>query len=56
MVKENEGNDLEKCVTCDFETNVKINTRVDMRECYVEGAGQLCEDCYKGVYHIVDKK
>ncbi len=45
-----EGNELEKCVSCGNETNVKVKTRVDMREYYVEGAGQLCVGCYTKIY------
>ncbi|MCK4647654.1 hypothetical protein KAT24_01855 [Candidatus Pacearchaeota archaeon] len=45
-----EGNELEKCVLCDNETNVKVKTRIDMREYYVEGAGQLCPGCYIKIY------
>ena len=32
---------------CGKETNININTNVDMRgPSYIEGAGQLCGECY----------
>jgi hypothetical protein len=40
----------ERCVICDKETNYDIETHIDQRHCYVEGAGQLCSECYKRVY------
>ena len=36
----------EKCVICGVETNVDVNTHIDFRLHYVEGAGQLCKKCY----------
>ena len=44
------GNELEKCVSCGNETNVRVDTHVDARLYYVEGAGQLCPDCYGRIY------
>lgn len=35
----------EKCVLCGKETNVPINLHIDERKNYVEGVGQLCDDC-----------
>ena len=37
---------FEKCVICDEETNVPINEHIDFRKNYIEGGGQLCEQCY----------
>lgn len=42
----------EKCVCCKKMTKVLKKTNVELRSFYVEGAGQLCYDCYKGLYHI----
>ena len=36
---------FEQCVICGIETNVNINTHIDKRNNYIEGAGQLCFDC-----------
>ena len=40
----------EKCVVCNQETPYTKDTHVDYRQYYVEGAGQLCEDCYFRIY------
>jgi hypothetical protein len=36
----------ETCILCGKETTVDINTHVDYRTGYIEGAGQLCAECY----------
>ena len=36
----------EICILCGEATNVDINTPIDFRFGYVEGAGQCCETCY----------
>lgn len=36
----------DKCILCGAETPYEENTHVDMRTCYIEGAGQLCRTCY----------
>ena len=41
---------MEKCVTCGVETDVRIDTPVDVRYHYVEGAGQLCKSCWEKIY------
>jgi hypothetical protein len=48
--------DLEKCVSCGRETGYSINDHVDSRKSYVEGAGQLCSQCFIEVYKKVHKK
>ena len=40
----------EKCVSCGVETPYTINTHIDLRKHYVEGAGQLCTGCYEKIY------
>jgi len=37
----------EKCVLCGKKTDVKVNEKIDRREHYVTGVGQLCKECYK---------
>ena len=34
------------CIMCGVETAYDIETHVDMRLGYIEGAGQLCAECY----------
>jgi len=38
----------ETCVMCGEETTTLKTTHVDFRYGYVEGAGQLCRECYMG--------
>jgi len=45
-VKSTSG-EYEKCVLCSKKTDVKVREKVDHREHYVTGVGQLCEKCYK---------
>jgi hypothetical protein len=46
------ANEFEHCVLCGVETSVKIGTHIDMRHGYIEGAGQLCPNCYnRGTEH-----
>ena len=42
--------DVDKCISCGVKTPYTINTHIDMREYYVEGAGQLCVECYEKIY------
>jgi hypothetical protein len=42
---------IEKCVICKTETEELIHTHIDYRSYYVEGAGQLCKDCYEKIYN-----
>lgn len=50
--KEKEKIITEKCVmpSCGKDTGVDRNTHIDLRYYYVEGAGQLCKDCYEKIY------
>lgn len=38
----------ETCIMCGEETTTLKTTHVDFRYGYVEGAGQLCRECYLG--------
>lgn len=42
--------ETEKCVNCGVDTNVLVSENVDLRKNYVEGAGQLCEECWNKIY------
>ncbi|OHA06632.1 MAG: hypothetical protein A2934_01020 [Candidatus Sungbacteria bacterium RIFCSPLOWO2_01_FULL_47_10] len=37
------------CVLCMKETRYAKNVRIEIRKCYIEGAGQLCNECYKRI-------
>ena len=39
--------EYDHCVLCGVETPYKRSTHIDMRTGYVEGAGQLCKNCYE---------
>ena len=36
---------FERCVSCGELTNIPVNTLIQKREFYIEGAGQLCTKC-----------
>jgi len=40
----------EVCASCNTVTEVLVNQQVSTRHHYVEGAGQLCENCYTKIY------
>ena len=46
----------DKCVSCGVETSYDKTDHVDFRLGYVEGAGQLCLDCYEKIYMKPKKK
>ena len=41
---------IDKCIRCGRPTPYDINTTISSRLYYVDGSGQLCEDCWKRVY------
>ena len=53
---ENKNSETEKCVSCKKDTGISINTHIDFRKGYVEGAGQLCSECFIKTYKEVHKK
>ena len=40
----------DKCISCKKDTQYDEITHIDMRYYYIEGAGQLCPDCYNKIY------
>lgn len=42
--------DQEICVLCGKPAGIPRDRDISLRDCYVEGAGQLCRDCYFKVY------
>jgi len=42
--------EYEKCVSCGDTTEEKRETNINHRDHYVEGAGQLCKDCWVELY------
>ena len=45
---------LERCVLCASITTVPVSAPEYERSFYVEGAGQLCENCYRQLYGDID--
>jgi hypothetical protein len=46
------ANEYDCCILCGVETAYKRSTHIDMRHGYIEGAGQLCPNCYsRGTEH-----
>ena len=46
----NETIPTESCALCQESTDVLVTTPVTVRSYYVEGAGQLCKECYEKTY------
>jgi len=40
----------DKCVVCGRNSPYDKNTNIHRRKFYVEGAGQLCKDCWDTIY------
>jgi hypothetical protein len=43
---------IDNCVNCGKETPYPANMHIAYRMYYVEGAGQLCKECYEEIYKI----
>ena len=50
MTDKSINQEKDRCVLCDEETEYTRNVPIDQRLYYVEGAGQLCGECYKKIY------
>jgi hypothetical protein len=46
------NDDIEYCIICDKDTTYLKSDAINIRNCYVEGAGQLCESCFIKVYNL----
>jgi len=46
----------DKCITCGKETPYHLDVNIEYRSHYVEGAGQLCKQCWDGVYESEDER
>lgn len=45
-----ESERYEHCVRCHKQLNIPVEMEIDIRPFYIEGAGQLCYDCYQEIY------
>ena len=48
--KKQADGEVERCVICGKPTEYCKDTPIDKRERYIEGAGQLCRECYFEIY------
>lgn len=44
--------EFELCIRCGKPTPYNIQTPITLRRYYVEGSGQLCEQCYFTLYPV----
>ena len=49
-MKEKTPNKNDDCVVCHRETEYATTDHIDIRDFYIEGAGQLCHSCFKDIY------
>ncbi len=49
LLKE-EVNKTEHCIVCGADTSIPKSYSIELRNFYVEGAGQLCGNCWDKVY------
>jgi hypothetical protein len=47
------GKDL--CISCECETKYSHDTSIEYRDYYIEGAGQLCKECYDKIVNQLEK-
>jgi hypothetical protein len=45
----------DKCINCKKDTLYSKEEHIDFRLGYIEGAGQLCLDCYDVIYGITSE-
>ncbi len=55
-MNEKKPNKQDKCVICNCETQYDEFDHVDSRYFYVEGAGQLCPECWNNTYEQKNTK
>ena len=37
----------DRCISCEVETPYHMDINIDYRNYYINGAGQMCKDCYE---------
>lgn len=48
--KEEKNIKYEVCICCHKELRIPVDLEIDYRPFYIEGAGQICYDCYHKIY------
>lgn len=51
MLKKQPSEEMDKCVFCNKDTEYSKDIHIDERLHYIEGAGQLCKECYDKIYN-----
>ncbi len=54
MAPAERGDEYERCALCGGSTGVRRDAPVGTRRGYVDGAGQLCPECWQSVYACKD--
>lgn len=44
----------EICIRCGKETEYDVSTPITIRRFFIEGSGQLCEECWHSVFNKTD--
>lgn len=42
----------EKCILCGKDTGIPFNEPIDGRKYFIDGCGQLCEDCFDSLQYV----
>ena len=50
----NEETDFEKCVYCGKITTVPKAMPIHKRSYYIDGTGQLCQNCFNKIYNCIE--
>lgn len=53
--QQNNKVEMDKCVICGKDTIYPKDLHIDYRLYYIEGAGQLCVDCYEINYNQIPR-
>lgn len=48
--RHNQDKEYEICVCCHKQVKIFKDEEIEFRPFYIEGAGQLCYDCYHKIY------
>jgi hypothetical protein len=51
-IYETKNSQMDHCIKCNKVTIYSKDTHVSQREYYVEGAGQLCPECWNKIYNL----
>ena len=46
------GQQMERCILCNKQTEEPVNKPILYRNHYIEGAGQACKECYYNICSV----